>query len=335
MANILELTPNQILAIDGIDLSFRERMFQTKLPRWVDNLFWHNATSSMPVEPYVITTGQADWQQVEEGDSYQVGEVTPNPILVANKRYMKSLIVKYSQIQYDKYDEILMEAERIVSGYDDLWMSLVLSILNSATTSLSYDGAAFYSAAHKFNKNTSQSNLISVDISALPTSEHGSGPTSPSPGELRQSVAQVVSALRAIKSGKDEYPNAYKSKFHVLFPEAFRAQAEAAYSNENLAATLAEVMTVLGSSGVRFGTDDRVSITYDCTPALNYSDSFIVSVVDTPEKPFVRQTKEMRVDSLLYDSDQFKKMDILEWPVKVWCGAGNFHWYRSAMGKMI
>lgn len=334
MPNIT-LTPQQLLAVEGIDFSFRERMSNLILPSWVDKMFWHNSTSTMEVEPYVVTEGNANWRETPEGGNYELGDVKLNPILVANKRFVKALQIKYSQIQYDKYDEVMMMAESVASSTEDLWMQLVMNTINNAGTTLAYDGATFFSTAHKLGNQVNQSNLITIDISALPTSEHGTGPTAPSPAELRQSVSKVISGLRQIKRGAEDRPNEWKRQFHVMLPESFAPQAEAAFTNENLAAVLAETFVTLGATGARYSSDDRVGITYSCVPSLSLTDSFIVSVVDTPEKPFMRQTKESRIDHLDQNSDQWKKYDILEWIAKQWCGVSNFNWYRAAKGVMV
>jgi hypothetical protein len=328
------LSEEQILAISDIDVSYRQRMQEVPLPPWVDTFFWHNADSSLPVEPYPIIDGTAEWQKAAEGTSYRQDNLSVKSVLLQNDRYIKSLVVPYSYIKYDRYGLIMQEIEAQAAGVRDLWIGMIMSILNAGETSTAYDGETFFDTDHPLGSMTGQANYVEIDISTLPV-EHGTGVTTPSSAELYQSVIQTISALRKIRSGTNIYPNEFYGSYHVLLPESLSGQAQAAFANENLAATMSQVMLALAGGGMRLGSNSKLNITYDCLPSLNLTDAFIVTVADTSEKPFIRQTEDFRIDSLLYDSDQFKHKDILEWPTKVYGGAGNFNWKSCAMGRMI
>lgn len=334
MADLI-LTNEQILAISDIDLSYRELMANQTLPSWVDTFFWHNANSTLPVEPYPIIEGGGGFQETPEGTDYKQQGVETKSVLLANKRFIQSLVVQYGYIKYDRYGAIMQLLESMASDYRTFWMGLVMNILNGGETTDSYDGTTFFATDHVLAKQTGQANYFEIDISNLPTPEHGTGPSTPTPSELYYSVLDVIKGMRQIKSADNKYVNEYQQSYHVLLPESLSGQAQAAFLQENIAATSAQLMLALSKGGAAFGTNSKVNITYDCLPSLNLTDAFIVGVADTSEKPFVRQTDEIRIDALLYESDQFKKKDILEWPTKIYANAGNFHWTRAAMGRMI
>ena len=74
----------------------------------------------------------------------------------------------------------------------------------------------------------SQSNSLSVDISALPCQVHGST-TVPSIEEMQQCIIQAISAMMAFKDDQGEPMNEMASSFLVLTPPSTVAVLERGY----------------------------------------------------------------------------------------------------------
>jgi hypothetical protein len=330
----LTITPQQILAVEGIDASYKELMADVPLPSFVDKVFHHNASSSLPIEPYSITELGGGFEESPEGTDFSTDTPNVESVLLTNKLYKRGVKVPYSMIQYDRYGEIQRIVDNAVSSYRDFWMGQVMTVLNSGETATSYDGKVFFADDHVLAGIAGQANYVEVNISDLPTTEHGTGVTAPSPSELYQAAVKGISTLRTIKSATNTFPNEHKMQYHVLLPESFSVQAQSAFASENLASAVASTILTLSNSGPRFDSESSLNITYSTHASLNLTDAFIVSVVDTPEKPFIRQTKEFRIDSLLYDSDHFALNDQLLWIPKIWAASGLFHWYRAAMVRL-
>jgi phage major head subunit gpT-like protein len=249
-------------------------------PGWV-NLIGFEQRSDQESETYKWL-GQIPALREWVGGRHAKG-FTENGLTVINKEFEATLEVLKREMRRDKTGQLMIRVSEMARRAATHDASLISTLINNGGTGVCYDGEFFFDTDHKEGKNTTnQSNSLSIDISALAVTNHGST-TAPSVGEARECITQAIAAQLAFKDNENEPMNEDARSFLVMTPttgiwSACRAAVGLPMVDSGEANVLVAIQNV-----------DGYSISVAMNPRLTATDAFYVFRTDAFVKPFIIQ----------------------------------------------
>ncbi|MEQ9330270.1 Mu-like prophage major head subunit gpT family protein [Thalassobaculum sp.] len=147
---------------------------------------------------------------------------------VQNREYQSSVEFKVKDLRRDKTGQVMARIGELAKSTNLHWDELVAALMEAGETAVCYDGQYYFDTDHSAGDSGTQSNLLSVDISALAVSVHGST-TAPSVQEAAQVILRIVSAILAFKDDRGRPINRDATKFVIAVPTSlFAVYAQAA-----------------------------------------------------------------------------------------------------------
>jgi hypothetical protein len=121
-----------------------------------------------------------EWISGRHAKSFRQSDFT-----IKNKKYEGTLRIELDDIRRDKTGQIMVRIGEQVDRANAHWARLLSSLIVAGESAYCYDGQLSFDTDHAEGASGSQSNDLSVDISALPVpaTAHGST-TAPAPEEL-------------------------------------------------------------------------------------------------------------------------------------------------------
>jgi phage major head subunit gpT-like protein len=215
-----------------------------------------------------------------------------NGITITNTLFEATMDIPLDWMRRDKTGQIMVRVDELAGRAVTHWQSLLSGLIVSAETSVCYDGQYFFDTDHAEGKSGTQSNDITVDISAVPATLHGTA-TNPSPEEIRAMVFAGVSQMLGFKDDQAEPMNEMARRFLVQVPTAWFTNAAAALRNPIVGG---DTNTVTSLDGYTF--DLAVN------PRLTWTDKLAVFRTDGSTKPFIRQDEfGIEVDAVAEGSE--------------------------------
>ncbi len=248
---------------------------------------------------------------------------TQNGITISNKHWESTLSVSATDLRRDKTGQLDVRIRELATKANAHWASLLSTLIINGESTACYDGQYFFDTDHSEADSGTQSNDISVDISALATAAHGST-TAPSVGEMQQVILQAVQAIYGFKDDRGEPMNENASNFLVMVPVPLMSVALAAVSLP---------MVDNGNSNLIPSADFRVSVVTNAR--LTWTDKLAVFRADGNIKPFICQEEtpvQMRV--LDETSDYFVINDHLLYTIDAWRNVGYGLWQHACLATM-
>jgi phage major head subunit gpT-like protein len=138
-----------------------------------------------------------------------------NGVSVTNKKFEATIDVNVDDLRRDKTGQLEVRIGELARRATSHWASLLSTLIINGESYDCYDGQYFFDTDHSEGKSGTQSNDLSVDISALPCSVHGST-TVPSKEEASQSILQGVAAIVGFKDDMGEPMNEDAKSFVVM-----------------------------------------------------------------------------------------------------------------------
>lgn len=200
-----------------------------------------------------------------------------NGVTITNKLWEATLEIPLDWMRRDKTGQILVRVEDMASRAVTHWQSLLSGLIMSGESLVCYDGQYFFDTDHAQGDSGTQSNDITVDISAVPAELRGT-PTLPSPEELRGMVFAGVEKILGFKDDQGEPMNELARKFLVMVPLGWMTATVAALRNPVVGG---DTNTVTSLDGYTF----EVAV----NPRLTWTDKLAVFRSDGSVKPFIRQ----------------------------------------------
>lgn len=139
---------------------------------------------------------------------------------ITNVIYEASIIVLLEWIRRDKTGQIEAKIAELARTPGDHWRRLLVTLIENGESTACYDGQFFFDTDHSEGDSGTQSNDISVDISAIPAQVSGST-TAPSPEEMRGAIFKTLTQLFSLKDDQGRHINQDARAFDVLLPLAF------------------------------------------------------------------------------------------------------------------
>jgi phage major head subunit gpT-like protein len=163
------------------------------------------------------------------------------------------------------------------------WASLTSALILAGDSTVCYDGQYFFDTDHAEGDSGTQSNDLSIDISGLPATLHGST-TAPSVEEMQQCILQAITAIMAFQNDQGEPMNEGASSFLVMVPPSLYIAAVAACS-ALMTAALQQNLNPNLIANLRVDVQMNARMTA-------WTTKFAVFRTDAPIKALIRQSEQ-------------------------------------------
>lgn len=223
-----------------------------------------------------------------------------NNFTVENLHFEASVPIKVKDMRREKYGQIRAQISELGLNAAGHGEKLLSELIATGETALCYDGKAFFATDHEEGESGAQSNIVTVDISAIgiPTDEQGST-SDPTPQVMAAAIHKAIERIYSFKNDKGEPINQSAMEFGVHVPVSLMRSASAAINNDAFAANRDNT---LKSSGF------KVNLHVD--PRSAWTTKFAVYVEDSYIKPFIHQEEmETKLDVVAEGSEHEFKHD--------------------------
>lgn len=246
-------------------------------------------------------------------------------VTIVNKHYEATLEIAKRDARRDKTPQIMARVQEFADRGQTHWGSLVSTLILAGDSTACYDGQYFFDTDHSEGDSGTQSNDISVDISALPAVAHGST-TAPSMEEMQQSILAGIAAILGFKDDRGEPMNEGARTFVVMVPAALYPAA--------LAATATMATAALGNN-MNPNVLSRFSVSVEMNTRLTWTTQFAVFRTDSPIKALIMQTEQdtelkAKAEGSEYEFDN----DAWQFGIDAWRGVGYGYWQRACLVTM-
>lgn len=270
----------QVLTERAVIGRFYARLEQGAHP-WANALSWDNPNADQGVgiaEKY-RWLGQAPVPREFIGPR-QAKELSQYGYDITNKRWEASIKIPLLDWQLDKTNQIMVRVDDMATRFDMHRARLLSTLMVNGEATTCYDGQYYFDTDHA-ESGAAQSNDLSVDVSALPTSTHGST-TAPAPAEMTHCIMQATQAILGFKDDQSEPVNENARAFDVIVPASLWLAASVAVGAKTLASGEDNVVAIGQMDGFRFNVHANARLTW--------TDRFAVFRRDGQTKPFIFQS---------------------------------------------
>ncbi len=304
----------------GVRGMLRRALEQDTGVPWLQALTGPEIQSDSPIETYPFL-GQVPAMREWVGGR-QAKEFRENSIVVANRHFEATIPVLLRELNRDKTGMLRMRIAELAQRSSSHWASLVSTFILAGETALCYDGQAFFDTDHSEGDSGTQSNDISVDISALPVAVNGTT-TAPSPGEAQQAILQAIHAIVGFKDDQGEPMNENATDFLVMTGSGLAPAVYAGLTMDRMS----------DSSTFDFG---GFRVTQATNVRLNASTTKIyVFRTDSMSKALYRQQEgTVMIKSKAENSDYEFDNDAHEYGVDSWREAFYGYWQHACLATL-
>lgn len=300
--------------------SFYKRLEQNAGASWVNALSML-FTSDQDGEDYKWL-GQSPVMREWVGGRHAKG-FRENGIRIDNLHYEATLELAVRDLRRDKTAQVMTRVNELADRTNAHWAKLLSTLALNGPSTVCYDGQFFFDTDHLEGDSGTQSNDITVDISALPTAVHGVI-TAPSVEEFQLSIMRGIEAILGFKDDQGEPMNENAMDFLVMVPMSLWHAAKAASVNP-----------VIDASQTSLRILDGINISVSGNPRLNWTDEFAVYRTDGSVSPFIRQ-QETAVDmKAKAEGSEFEfDNDAHQYGVDTWRNVGYGYWQHACLVTM-
>lgn len=247
-------------------------------------------------------------------------------VTIVNTHYEATIEVQKKDARRDKTPQIQARIAEFADRAQSHWASLLSTLLINAPSTVCYDGQFYFDTDHSEGDSGTQSNDITVDISALPTVVHGVV-TAPGVEEMQQSILRGIAQILGFRDDRGEPMNENASAFVVIVPASLYLTAAAAVSTL-LTAALANNMNPAVVAGM--------NVSVQMNARLTWTDSFAIFRTDSPIKGFIRQSEQDVELKAKAEGSEFEfDNDAWQFGIDAWRGVGYGYWQRACYVTMI
>lgn len=247
-----------------------------------------------------------------------------NSYTIANKKYEATLEVLLEDWRRDKTGQVMIRIAELAQRANAHPASLLSSLIISGESTTCYDGQFFFDDDHvEGNNTTSQSNDLSIDISALPASVHGST-TSPSAEEMSLVIMQCVQAIKGFKDNENQPMNENANSFLVMVPMSLYSIALTAVNANSL-----------GSNATNVLTNSGFNLQVAANARLTWTEQIAVFRTDGSVRPFIVQEEvPLTISAIAEGSELEFKEDMHQYGVMTSMNVGYGYWQHACLATM-
>lgn len=244
---------------------------------------------------------------------------------ITNKDYEATLEVMLAELRRDQSGQLMIRIAELARRCLSHPAKLMSQKMIDGESVTCYDGQYFFDTDHVDGASGSQSNDLSINISALATSVHGST-TDPSPEEIGKVIMLCIQAILGFKDDQGEPMNENATTFEVQVPVPFWSAAVAATALPTLAAGQSNVLVNL----------PKLRIDVVSNPRLTWTDALAVFRTDGETKPFIIQEEVPLNVSAVAEGSQLEFTDKKHWYGVDWAGNIDYgFWQHACFARMI
>ena len=246
-----------------------------------------------------------------------------NALTIANKKFEATIEILCDWLRRDKTGQVRQRVMQLAQRANTHWAKLLSTLIIGGEAATCYDGQYFFDTDHSEGDSGTQSNDLSIDISALPAAVHGST-TAPSPEEMQQCIIQAVAAILGFLDDQGEPMNEDAKNFIIMAPISLWIPARNALS-----------MALKG-----YGETTQLELKdFSLTPAgnarLTWTAQFAVFRADGANKPLIRQEEvPLQVSAIAEGSELEFKEDKHEYGVWSSRNVGYGFWQSACLVTM-
>lgn len=287
----------------------------------ISNLF----TSDQASETYPFL-GQVPRMREWVGGRVAKG-LRSNSLTIANKHYETTLEVALKDLRRDKTPQLRARMAELAQEGQSHWEYLLTQLLINGPSTNCYDGQYFFDDDHVEGDSGTQSNDITVDISAVPGAGSDNTATFPNAAQAQAAMFKGIAQILSFKDDRGRPMNSGAKKFLVTVPIGLYMPMKAAVSSLHVAA-LQQNINPNGLEGF--------SVDVQMLPELTWTDSFAVFRTDSAIKALIRQ-EETKPELKLKgeDSEYAFDNDAIQIGVDAWRGADYGLWQRACYVTMV
>jgi phage major head subunit gpT-like protein len=316
------MSANKGLSSRAIIGTFYQRLEVMQQASWVGDLGMYFSTDQES-ETYKWL-GMAPAMREWIGGRHAKG-FRENGITIENKLYEATLEVPVDWMRRDKTGQIMVRVDEMATRAVTHWQSLLSSLIIAGEASVCYDGQFFFDTDHAEGSSGTQSNDITVDISAVAAAVHGTTAL-PSPEEIRAMVLSGVTQILGFKDDQGEPMNEVARRFHVQVPTAWFPNAAAALRNPVMGGGDTNVMTNL----------DGYTFSLSVNPRLTWTDKLAVFRADGSVKPFILQEEQgVEVAAIAEGSELEFKERKHEYGISALRNVGYGYWQQACLVQAV
>ena len=316
------MSANKGLSSRAIIGRFYQRLEVAMAASWVDQLGMY-FTSDQESETYKWL-GMAPAMREWVGGRHAKG-FRENGITIENKKFEATLEVPVDWMRRDKTGQLMVRVDEMADRAVTHWQSLMSALIAGGESNVCYDGQYFFDTDHSEGNSGTQSNDITVDISAVPATVHGTA-TLPSVEEMREMILRGVTQILGFKDDQGEPMNEMARTFHIQVPTAWFPIAAAAIKNPSVGGGDTNVMTNL----------DGYTFSLSVNPRLTWTDKLAVFRADGTVKPFIRQEEQgVQVSAVAEGSELEFDEDIHRYGIKALRNVGYGYWQQGCLVQAV
>lgn len=256
----------------------------------------------------------------------QAKSLSQNSLTITNKHYENTMEIALKDLRRDKTGQLNVRISEFAGESDAHWGTLLIDLLEDAASTACYDGQYFFDTDHSEGASGSQSNDITVDISAVNAAVHGTT-TDPSKEEMQHAIIKGISQILSFKDNQGRSMNTGARSFLVTVPMGLWIPAVAAITPA-INNALEQNMNPTALAGF--------SIRIEPVPELTWTDSFAIWRQDSGIKGLIRQEETAaQVQVLGPDSEYAFTNKAIQIGVDAWRGAGYGMWQRSCYVTLV
>lgn len=243
-----------------------------------------------------------------------------NGITITNKHFEATIEVRTRDLRRDKTGQVMVRINDLADRTNAHWANLLSTLILNGGATVCYDGQYFFDTDHAEGSSGTQSNQVSVDISALPCQVHGST-TAPSVEEMQQCILKAISQIKSFKDDQGEPMNEGANQFLVMVPTSLWLTAEAATKNTVLTSNAINLIPNL--TGIQIGVVENARLN-------TWTERFVVFRTDGSVKPLIRQEEnpvemKAKAEGSEYEFDN----DAWQFGVDTWRNVGLGYWQHT------
>ena len=296
--------------------AMKQAVIAGKPPSWVGriaNVF--NSDQESESYPWITSTpAMREWIGGRNAKGFK-----ENNISIKNKHFEDTITVQKKDLRRDKFAMIEMRIAELTRRGMAHPGSLLSTLIANGETGLCYDGQYFFSTTHSEGDSGTQSNLVSVDISALPAINHGT-PTAPSVEELQLCIGTGIQSMVGIKDDAGEPMNEDASGFIVMVPPTMMVAGMQAVKTP---AQIAASQTALSESDFNISVVPNARLSaWTANFAIFRADSFIKALI------FQRETA-INISAKAEGSDFEHDNDAHEYGIDYWGNVAYGLWQHA------
>lgn len=248
-----------------------------------------------------------------------------NGLTVINKHYEATIEYLVRDLRRDKTGQVMMRIRDLARRTNSHWASLLSTLILAGASAVCYDGQYFFDTDHSEGDSGTQSNSLTIDISALPTTVHGST-TAPSVEELQLCIMQTIAAILGFKDDQGEPMNEDASSFLVMVPMSIYQTALQA---------VATPMQVAASQTAFSEIQRKFSIDVAPNPRSTWTANFATFRTDGEVKSLIRQEETAVQLKVKGEGSEFEfDNDAHQYGVDTWRNVAYGYWQMACLATM-